>query len=307
MKSLSIVIPVFNSQDTIRLLVEKLTACLTDRAEFEIILINDCSRDKSYEACLELAAGDRRVKVINLSMNFGQHNAILTGLRYVSCDYVICMDDDLQNHPEDIFNLLEKIDEGYDVVYGKYDTMQQSIFRRVGSMINDYMGLVLLNKPGTVYMGSFFIMKSYIANEIARYEGPYAYLGGLILRVTRNIGSVAVKHYKRETGRSNYSFLKLLSLWVNGFTNFSVVPLRISTFGGFAVSFVGFICLMILIIRKFIYPGIPVGWTSIAAIILFLGGLQLVSIGLVGEYVGRMFLTINKKPNSVIKEKINLD
>jgi len=304
---LSIIIPVFNSEKTIEKVINRVKLTLGNKQKFEVILVNDGSYDNTYIKCIEISRKFNFVKFINLSKNFGQHNAILAGLRYAKGDNIAFLDDDLQTPPEEIWKLIDKIEEGYDVVYGNYTNKKHNLLRNIGSKINDMMASILLKKPKKVKITSYFIIRKYLVKEIVNYIGPYPYLGGLILRITNNIGVVNISHKERLYGKSHYSFLSLLKLWINGFTNFSVKPLRISLFFGILCSLIGFIFSVVLIIRKLIDPLVPLGWTSIIVIIVFFSGIQLISIGLIGEYVGRIFLSQNNQPQYVIKEKYNID
>jgi len=304
---ISIIIPVYNSESTIKIVVEDIKETLSNKSNFEIVLVNDGSKDNSYKKCKELARKYSFIKFINLSKNFGQHNAILAGLHFVKGNYIIFMDDDLQTPPEEIPRLINKIKEGYDVVYANYYYKYHSKLRNIGSWINNVMTNILLKKPKNLKITSYFIIKKYLIDEILNYTGPYPYLGGLILRSTDNIGMIDITHEKREYGKSNYSFMSLLRLWINGFTNFSVKPLRISFFLGILFSSIGFLFSFFLLIRKLIYPQVVLGWTSIIIAILLFSGVQLISVGLIGEYVGRIFLTQNKQPQYIIKEKYNID
>lgn len=298
---ISIVIPVYNSQGTIEELIVRIEKSLKEY-EYEIILVNDGSKDNTAEICADLVEKHKNIIFINLSKNFGQHNALIAGMNYVSGQYVITMDDDLQNPPEEIMRLIGKLKQGYDVVYAKYQSKKHSKFRNLGSRVNDKMANILLKKPSNIYFASFRAIRRYIVDEIVKYEGPFCYIDGLIVRATSNITYEYVKHNAREQGTSNYNFVKLVKLWMNGFINFSVVPLRIATFTGVAMGIIGFIAAIILIVKKVIYPNIPMGWTSLIVVTIIFSGVQLISIGLVGEYIGRTFLSINKMPQFVVKE-----
>jgi glycosyltransferase involved in cell wall biosynthesis len=303
---LSIIIPVYNSEKIISLVVEELRKTLSDKLAYEIILINDGSKDDSYNVCRRLSKKYGFVRFIDLSKNFGQHSAILAGLRFVKGEYIVFMDDDLQTPPREIWKLINKIKEGYDVVYAKYESKQHSRFKTFGSKINDIMANILFKKPKNINITSYFIIRKYLADEITNYTGPYPYLGGLIFRSTDNIGTVDMAHDRREYGKSNYSFISLFKLWFNGFTNFSVKPLRVSFLLGTICSLAGFISSIVIVIRKIINPQIVLGWTSMIVAVLLFSGIQLILIGLVGEYVGRIFLSQNKQPQYVIKEKYNI-
>jgi len=308
MIDISIVIPVYNSEHTINDVVEGITRTLSNKYEFEIILVNDNSRDNSLETCRTICNKYSFVKAVSFSKNFGQHNALMAGFNYATGQYVICMDDDLQNPPSEMLKLIDTIKNGnYDVVFAEYDELKETFFRRLGSKVNDAMSKKLTDKPEGLYLTSYFIMRGFVREEITKYAGPYPYVAGLIFRITKNIGTVKVKHEERKKGQSNYNIRKLLSLWTNGFTGFSVMPLRIATAAGGAFSLISFLYLIFIIIRKLINSNVNVGWTSLMAVSMFFGGLQLLFLGIIGEYIGRIFLCINNKPQYVIKEKINIE
>ena len=311
MKKLSIVIPVYNSEKTIEEVVNEIEIAvskLNSKYDLEIMLVNDYSKDNSLEVCKNICKHKSFVKLISFSKNFGQHNALMAGIKIASGDYIISMDDDLQTPPDEMHKLIDELEKNnYDVVFAKYKTENKSIFRIFGGFVNDKMANILAEKPKNITINSYFIMKKYIANEIIKYGHAYPYIVGLIFRVTQNVGNILIQHRDRKIGKSNYTLKKLLQLWFNGFTSFSVKPLRISSVFGLFFSIIGFVYLLIIIIRKIINPGIPAGWTSIMAAIIFFGGIQLLSIGLLGEYIGRVFLSINKKPQYVIKEKYSID
>jgi len=311
LKKLSIVIPVYNSEKTIEEVVNEIEIAvskLNSKYDLEIMLVNDYSKDNSLEVCKNICKHKSFVKLISFSKNFGQHNALMAGIKIASGDYIISMDDDLQTPPDEMHKLIYELEKNnYDVVFAKYKIENKSFFRVFGSFVNDRMANILAEKPKNVTINSYFIMKKYIANEIIKYGHAYPYIVGLIFRVTQNVGNILIQHRDRKIGKSNYTLKKLLQLWFNGFTSFSVKPLRISSVFGLFFSIIGFVYLLIIIIRKIINPGIPAGWTSIMAAIIFFGGIQLLSIGLLGEYIGRVFLSINKKPQYVIKEKYSID
>lgn len=302
---ISIIIPVYNSEDTIELVCSKIIDSLKNGYNFEIILVNDNSKDNSLNKCKILTEKNRNILLINLSKNFGQHAAILAGLNYAKGDYIVFLDDDLQTPPEEIKNLIIKLEEGYDVVYANYSSKKHSGFQNFGSKINDIMANIILKKPKKLQITSYFIIKKFLANEILKYTGPYPYLGGLILRSTNNIGILNVEHQEREYGKTNYNFIKLFRLWLNGYVIFSLKPLRISFILGISISIISFILTIIFIIRRIIDPNIFIGWTSIIVALFFFFGLQLIIIGFIGEYVGRIFLTLNKQPQYVIKNIYN--
>lgn len=298
----SIIIPAYNSEKTIGVLVHNISEVFKNE-KYEIVIINDSSRDSTSSVCKALVEENKNITFLELSKNFGQHNAIIAGFNYVSGEYIVTMDDDLQNPPEEIFKLIEKLNEGYDVVYGKYVEKKHSAARNWGSKVNDIMAKTMIKKPNEIYFSSFRVMKRYVVDEIIKYDGPYSYIDGLILRITRNMAMAEVKHNERKVGKSNYNIFKLLALWMNGFTSFSIIPLRAATFSGFVFSFIGFIFILFLLIMKFI-SNVQLGWTSIMVSIVFFCGIQLISIGLLGEYIGRIFMSINKSPQFIVKEVV---
>ena len=311
MEKLSIIIPVYNSEKTIEEVVKEIEIAvsrLISKFELEIILVNDYSKDNSLEVCKNICKHKSFVKLISFTKNFGQVNALMAGIRIASGDYIISMDDDLQTPPNEMGKLIDELKKNnYDVVFAKYKTENKSLFRVLGSFLNNKMANILVEKPKNIKTNSYFIIKKYIANEIIKYNHAHPYIRGLVFRTTQNVGNALIEHRDRKYGRSNYTISKLFELWMNGFTGFSIKPLRISIIFGFFLSIIGFIYLLIIIIRKIIYTNAQVGWTSIMAVIIFFGGIQLLSIGLIGEYIGKMFLSINKKPQYVIKETINID
>ncbi len=310
MKSISIVIPVYNSSKTIeRVIVEVEQAILkiNNIKDHEIILINDNSRDESLKVCKKICEANKKVRVLSLSKNFGQHNAIMAGLSFADGDYIICMDDDLQTPAYEIGTLIDTLEmEDYDVVYGRYESKKHSKFRNFGSSINYIMAVSLIDQPKEIQVTSLFIMRKFVVKEIIKYENPYAYLSGLIFRVTKNIGNVTVQHRERKEGKSNYTLGKLFRLWLNGFTNFSIKPLRVATVLGFIFSIICFIFMIYLIVRKLIDSNVQLGYTSTMVAIVFFGALQLITVGLLGEYIGRIYMCINKSPQYVVKETYNL-
>lgn len=303
---LSFVIPCYGSEKTIKGVIEEIKESLEKLKvyQYEIILINDCSNDNTYDVIKELAFEDEKIVGINLTKNYGQHAALMTGFRRVTGDVIICLDDDGQTPADEVGKLLQKIYDGYDVVYACYEQKQHSKFRNFGSQINDWMTTYLLGKPRKLKVTSYFAAKRYIVDEIVRYKNPYPYVIGLILRTTKNITNVKVNHRERVEGTSGYSIKKLVALWVNGFTAFSVKPLRIATLAGVICAFIGFIFLLYIIINRIFNPLVPLGWSSVMAMILFIGGMLMLMLGIIGEYIGRIYICINNSPQYVIKEVI---
>lgn len=309
LEKLSFVVPVYNSENTVGLVADRIAAmveALQTPYDYEVILINDGSSDGSYAVCRETAKKNAHVTALDFSRNFGQANAIMAGFRKVKGDYVVCLDDDLQTPPEEVPLLLDKlIDGGFDLVYGHYAHKKHSFFRNFGSRVNAFMQTAMLDKPKSIATSSFFIARRFVVDEVARYDKPFPYIPGLCLQVTRNVGNVVVRHDPRTVGRSGYTFRKLMRLWLNGFTNFSVKPLRWATVLGTLFAFAALILMAVVFIRSLVGPSSVAGWSSTIISVLFLGGVQLLSIGLLGEYIGRIYLSINKTPQYVVKDSVN--
>jgi glycosyltransferase involved in cell wall biosynthesis len=302
---LSVVIPVYNSQDTIHTLVHTLFDVLR-LYNLEVILVNDASKDNSETICERLARENTCVKFISLRKNSGEDNAVICGLNYCTGDFIAIIDDDFQNPPSEIITLLEKaVSHNLDIVYARYETKQHSLIRNFYSWVNNLFAVYLLNKPRGLYLSSFKVMKKEIAREIISYKGPFPYIDALVLRCTDNIGSAKVVHESRRLGKSNYNLRKLFSLYLNMFINFSNRPLRFITISGAAISLVSLCGTIYVLFEKMVIHDVPPGWSFPAIMLLFLIGLTFVVIGVLGEYVGKILMSLNNAPQYVIKKKIN--
>ncbi len=306
---ISIVIPVYNGAATIGPLVDRLTSRYAERHRLEIVLVNDGSADHSAEVCRELVQRyPGRVCFLNLSRNYGEHQAILAGLNHCSGDVVVTMEDDFQCPPEEVEKLIAALDAGsHDVVYAQFESRHYSGARKLGSWFNDRVANVLLGKPKDLYLSSFRCLNRFLVDQVCRYQGPFPYLDGLILRVTRNCGVVSVQHQPRAEGTSGYTLRKLVALWLNMFTNFSILPLRLAVIAGFSFAFLGGILSVAVVIEKLMIPETEVGWSSTVIIIMMFAGLQLMVLGMIGEYLGRIFLTSNQTPQFAVREKLGFD
>jgi glycosyltransferase involved in cell wall biosynthesis len=300
--ALSLVIPVYNGAGSIAELVGALEN-LPIAGGHEIVLVNDGSADDSLAVCQTVIERARvPMTLLNLARNYGEHNAVITGLRYAAGEHIITMDDDLQNPPDEVQRLLTFAQRsGKEVVYTYYGDKQHSAWRNLASRFANRVADFVLDKPPSLYMSSFRCMTAFVAREVTRYQGPFPYIDGLILQVTDNIGSLPVRHLPRATGTSNYTMRRLLRLWMNMFVNFSVMPLRISTITGFALSALGAVGVAMAVSEALISSP-PPGWASLMAAVLLLSGVQLMILGMIGEYLGRLYLTANRKPQSVIRE-----
>jgi glycosyltransferase involved in cell wall biosynthesis len=302
----SIVIPVYKGEETIGRLVEKLIEALSGLYHLEIVLVNDNSPDNSEKVCENLFHKyPDIVRFYSLAKNVGEHNAVMAGLNQATGDYMVIMDDDFQNPINEVEKLLHHATHNdCDVVYTYYKKKKHSFFRNLGSRINDKVANVMLKKPKDLYLSSFKALNRFIVDEIIKYELPYPYIDGLILRTTAKIDKIEVEHHKREAGKSGYTLARLIRLWLNMFTSFSILPLRASVVFGMVIALVGAIFGVITIIEKISDPKFPVGYASTIIVVLIFAGIQLASLGVIGEYVGRIFLSLNKKPQYTIRKKL---
>jgi glycosyltransferase involved in cell wall biosynthesis len=299
--ALSIVIPVYRGAESIGELVGALEQ-LEIAGGHEIVLVNDGSPDNSLAVCRGLLDHAHvPITLVDLSRNYGEHNAVMAGLCQAQGAHVITMDDDLQNPPEEVERLLAFAQEsGCDAVYTYYDEKQHAVWRNLGSRFTNWVAGFVLDKPKGFYLSSFRCISAFVVHEITRYEGPFPYVDGLVLQVTQNIERLRVTHLPRAIGRSNYTLRRLLRLWLSMFVNFSVMPLRLSTLTGFALSVFGALGGGVAIVEALFFAP-PAGWASLMAAVMLLSGVQLLILGIVGEYLGRLYLTANRKPQSVVR------
>lgn len=306
-KLISFVIPCYRSELTIEHVVAEVSKTMEDIPQYkwEMVLVNDCSPDDTFFVIRRLCEANKNIKGINLAKNFGQHAALMAGFRETAGDIVVCLDDDGQTPADEAGKLIEAVEAGADVVYAKYSHKKHSAFRNFGSKVNELMTRMMLGKPKELYISSYFAARRFVIDEVIRYENSYPYVIGLVLRATKNIVNVKVNHREREIGTSGYTMKKLLGLWFNGFTAFSVQPLRIATLCGGSCAVLGFLYAIYTIIKKFVNPAVPVGFSSLMAALMFIGGMLMLMLGMVGEYIGRIYITMNNSPQYVIREKIN--
>lgn len=292
MKEISVVIPVYNSESCVRKLTEQLAEALRN-FDYEQIMVNDCSRDKSWEKICGIVNDNFPVKAVNLRKNSGQDNAIFAGLLQAEGSYVVIMDDDLQHSPYDIPKLYEAVKKGYDVCYADFPRKKQKVWKNMGSWLNGKTAEIIINKPSGIYLSPFKIIKSDVVKLMLESANLFPYIDGLIFQVTKNIIQISVEHHKRDSGTSNYTFRKSVQVFNKLLFGFSILPLKISSILGFFSSLIGFILAVYYLVEHFIEKSTVEGWTTIVLLILILGGLILLSLGVIGEYIGRMYLTIN--------------
>ncbi|MBE5876135.1 MAG: glycosyltransferase family 2 protein [Lachnospiraceae bacterium] len=307
MQKVSFVIPCYRSERTLEGVVDEIRNTMQQLGKYayNIILVNDCSPDNTLEVIRKLCRQYDNIMGIDFAKNFGQHSALMAGLRKADGDIVVCLDDDGQTPANEVGKLLEGIENGSDVVYAQYEIKKHSMFRNFGSWMNDVMTRVMLGKPKDLHVTSYFAVKRFVVESMLAYQNSYPYVIGLVLRATKNIINVPVKHRSREIGASGYTMKKLLSLWFNGFTSFSILPLRVATVVGSCCAGVGFLYLIYTVIKKLVNPAVPVGFSSLMSVILFIGGMLMLMLGLIGEYVGRIYISINNSPQYVIRDEIN--
>jgi undecaprenyl-phosphate 4-deoxy-4-formamido-L-arabinose transferase len=307
MTTLSIVIPVYNAEKTIGDLCRALMSHLASDYRLEIVLINDFSRDGTDAACKRLQAEfPETITYARLSRNFGEHNAVMAGLNEARGDFVVIMDDDFQNPPEEVSRLVAEIQKGFDVVYSQYPEKRDSLFRNLGSYLNGSMARVILNKPANLYLSSFKAMNRFLVDELITYKTPTPYLDAIILRITRNIGTVEVRHDRRLAGNSGYTLKKLTALWGDMIVSYSLVPLRVLAVTGFVLTLLGVYAVADMVIGS-IHPLMtdPTDLEEFTSVTMFFRGFQLFATGVVGEYVGRIYLKLNQEPQFIIREKLS--
>ena len=302
----SFVIPCYHSEKTIRGVVEDIVETMTHdgRYAYEVVLVNDNPPDEAWEAILELCDKYPCVRGYCMTGNFGQHSALMAGYRQSKGDIVVSLDDDGQTPPSEVFKLIDALEGNVDLVYASYpENAHSSLFRSLGSKVNDKMAEAFIGKPHDVYLSSYLAARRSVIDRVIRYEGPYPYVDGLMMQCCTEVRPVPVKHLDRASGQSGYSLRKLLSLWMNGFTSFSVKPLRLSTLMGTIFACLGFIVALIIVIQKIVLGDeIDAGWSSLMCLVVIVGGIIMMMIGMTGEYIGRIFISLNKAPQYIIRD-----
>lgn len=302
----SFVIPCYRSAQTLPGVVAEIKETMATMPEYsyELILVNDCSPDDTFETIRRIASENPNVTGVNLARNFGQHAALMAGFHEVSGDVIVCLDDDGQTPANEVGKLLDGVRGGSDVVYARYTNKKHSAFRNFGSRVNDWMTRVMLGKPKDLYVSSYFAARRFVVDNMLQYEHSYPYVIGLVLRATKNIINVDVTHREREIGTSGYTMKKLLALWFNGFTAFSIKPLRIATVLGCITAACGFLYGIYTVIKKFVNPDVPIGFSAMMSALVFIGGMIMLMLGMIGEYIGRMYISMNRSPQFVVRERV---
>lgn len=299
---LSIVIPVYKSEECLLELNNQVEKAMTAFPSYELILVNDRSPDKSWEKIVEVCQKNKNAVGIALRKNSGQDNALMAGLKLAKGEYIVIMDDDLQHSPNDIFKLYNECAKGYDICYALFPRKKQKLWKNMGSWLNGKLSEKLLSKPKDIYLSPFKIFKKEVAKEMIEYTGPYPYIDALLLTITHNISQIAIEHHTRFKGSGNFSLFRSISVFLKHATGYSVYPLRLAIYSGFVSSLIAFIFGAYFLIDYIINGTKVEGWISTILLILLFGGTILISLGIIGEYVGRIFLTINKKPQYTIEK-----
>ncbi len=307
---LSFVIPCYKSENTIEMVVDEIIHTVSGHPgyDYEIIAVNDCSPDNVYEKLAEIAAGNQKVKVLNLAKNMGKHAAVLAGYSVAQGRYIVNLDDDCQSPVYELWKLLELVENGEcDYATARYYKKKHSAWKNIGSNVNLHMSEIMLGKPKGLRFENFSVMQKFVCEEMVRYKNPYPYLEGLVLRITHRVKTVPMEERERGDGHaSGFTFRKSLALLVNGLTAFSVLPLRAASVIGAIFAASGFLWGIYTVIHKMFHPYVPAGYSSLVAILLFSNGLLMLMIGLIGEYIGRVYICINDSPQYVVKDTINL-
>lgn len=303
----SVVVPVYRSESILNELSRQVWDAMNQAGwadQFELILVNDCSPDGSWRVVCELAQRYAWVRGLSLRKNFGQHNALMAGLHHASGRVVVLMDDDLQHPPSDIIRLVLALedDPSADVCYTRYLGRQHASWKKLGSRFNDWVATLVLKKPKGLYLSSFKALRRDVVKEIIRYDGPFAYVDGLILSITRAFTVVDIQHQARHAGEGNYGLRRSVSLWLKMATSFSIFPLRVATVLGFSLTLLSVVMMVFVVYERLSHPDIPAGWASLAAILLMLGGIQTFCIGMLGEYLGRTYLKLNRLPQFSVRD-----
>lgn len=306
-KQISVVIACYYSENSLKTVVNDICQTLEGEAlDYEIILVNDGSKDQTFKTIESLCSSNSNIRGIELSKNFGQQSAMLAGFNYAKGELVLYCDDDGQSPVYELPKFLKKMEEGYDMVWAKYPDQKRGFINGIGANLNNRMLKFLFNKPLDLSFGNMWLAKRFIIEETIKTKNPRLYLGGLFLAASSNMANVLCKQGDRLSGSSNYSLLNLITVWLNGVTAFSIAPLRIASFMGTFTALVGFAYIVYLIVLRMNNPDVPLGYSSIMSALLFIGGMLMMMIGVVGEYVGRIYSNMYTKPQFVIKEKVNI-
>lgn len=304
---ISICIPCYRSALTLPTVTAEIRDVFSGREgfDYQIVLVNDGSPDNTYEVIEQLCSEDPKIIGVDLSRNYGQASAKMAALPYATGNAIVYMDDDGQHPAAGIFPLVEKLSEGYDIVYARFPQKKHSFFKRITSRLYQKVSEFIGNKPKGISVSSFTAWSRMAADAVMRYKSPFPAAGLYLNKVTTKIANVDMEHRDRLAGESGYSFSKLIGLTITALTNFSIIPLRIASIVGVCCSAMGFVTGAIVIIRKLLNPAIAAGYTSSIAVQLFIGGIIMMILGVLGEYIGRIYMTISDLPQYNIRQTKN--
>lgn len=301
---ISIVIPCYRAEKNITYVVDAIEETMEMHAEYdyEVILVNDGSPDDTFRVIAGLGRERNHIKAVNLSRNFGQHSALMAGYSLVTGEYIVGMDDDGEHDPHEMFKFIDELEKGYDYVCAEFPSDDRSMYKRLGSKFNNWMATKFIGKPENALFSSYYVMRRYVLDEIVKSKNPTPYVGGMLVSITKKLSTVPIELNSRRHGQSSYNLKNSIALWMNGVTAFSVKPLRFASLTGAAFAFVGFVYVIVIILKKLLVPEIQSGYSSIVALLLIFCGMIMITLGVIGEYVGRIYMLINKIPQYVITE-----
>lgn len=305
---ISFVIPCYRSEKTVGSVISEIISVMDpSEYDYEIIAVNDCSPDDVWRVLKDLAGCNKKIKAVCLAKNMNKPSALMAGFNYVTGDYVVFLDDDGQCPMDHVFELMKPLDEGFDASMARYPKKKQSGFKNFGSWLNSVMAMAMINKPRDLQVSNFVAVKRFVVDEIIKYNLPYPYFSGLLLRTTSKVTNVEMEERSRKIGTSTFTFAKLLGVWMNGLTAFSIKPLRLASLIGTIYALMGFLYGTYTIIYKILNPAVPKGYSSTIAVIMFTCGIMMLMLGLIGEYLGRIYICINKSPQFVVRESVNTE
>ena len=306
---ISVCIPCYNSSKTIQAVADEIRDEFKKHPEYDyqLVLVNDGSKDGTFSVIQELCANDKQIIGIDFSKNQGQASAKMAAVRYAKGDVLVYMDDDGQHPAYGIFDLVEKINSGYDIVYARFPKKKHSLFKRVTSRGKKKLAEWMGAKPKGVDTSPFVAWSKICIEAIQDYASPFPSANAYLRCVTDRITDIEMEHRPRAAGHSGYTFKKLMGLWLTGFTNFSIAPLRFASYIGMSTAFIGFVGGIIVIVRKLMHPSMAAGYASTITILLFISGIIMIMLGLIGEYIGRIYMILSQKPQYFVAKELNVN
>lgn len=306
---ISVVIPCYRSEKTIAKVVEEVKGVFSkqDKYDYQFVLVNDSSPDNTMDEIIKLCKEDKKIIGLDLSRNYGQASAKMASLDYIKGDVAVFMDDDGQHPAEGVITLAEKILEGYDVVYAHFIRKEHSLFKRLTSSFQRKIAVWAGNSPKNIFGSSFLAYSKFVVEQLRKYKSPFVSMGGYLMRITTKFANIDMPHRVRMEGTSGYNFRKLMNLWLNTITNFSIVPIRAASFLGIVSAVIGILFGLFVLIRKIVNPSIAAGYTSTISVLFFIGGIIMLILGFLGEYIGRIYMTVSGAPQQTVRTTINVE